>query len=328
MNELSRLARDTADATSRIAEAIGVHAVRTPLAEWAAIGDSVSSTLLVKSEHRQRTGSFKLRGALAKVLSLSDAERERGIVTASTGNHGLGVAQALRSLGGSGIICVPENASGAKVAALARYDVDVRTLGREAGETEDLARAMADELGLTYVSPYNDPAVIAGQGTVGREILAQIGDRRLDAVVVAVGGGGLISGVAATIKAAMPHVSIIGASPANDAAMAASVAAGRIVDIDALPTISDGTAGGIEPQTITLPLCQELVDEWVLVSEDEVYRALERVIDTEHELIEGAAATAIAAAIRTGHADPGRTIVAVSCGANISSATLRTALNG
>lgn len=326
MTELSALAYEVATMSEKVAPKIAEHAVRTPLVQFAAAGEACGATLLVKCEHQQRTGSFKLRGALSKIFSLSAEELTRGIVTSSSGNHGLGVAQALKSLGGRGIICVPETVSSAKLAALSRFDVEVRPLGKEAGETEIRGRELAAELGMSYVSPYNDLDVIAGQGTIGLEMVAQLDSRPLDAVVVSVGGGGLISGVAASVKAALPTTRVIGAQPANDAAMAASVRAGRIVEIDALPTISDGTAGGIEPGSVTFPLCRELVDEWVLVSEQQIHEALRLTIDTEHQLIEGAAATAIAAAIEYGRAHPEQTIAAVSCGANISTSTLRIAL--
>jgi threonine dehydratase len=170
------------------------------------------------------------------------------------------VAYALFAVGGKGIVCVPAHASPVKVAAIRRYGVDLRVMGREAGETERLARLLAAEAEMNYISPYNDLDVIAGQGTVGEEIVQQLGGRAVDAVVVAVGAGGLISGIGAVIKSALPGVRVIGASPANDAAMAASVRAGTVVQVDALPTISDGTAGGVEEESITLPLCTELVD--------------------------------------------------------------------
>lgn len=326
MTGLSALAREVATMSANVAPTIAEHAVRTPLVHFAAASEASRSTLLVKCEHQQRTGSFKLRGALSKILSLSTAERARGIVTSSSGNHGLGVALALELLGGRGVICVPEGVSPAKLAALSRLDVDLRTLGTDAGETELLGRELADELGMVYISPYNDLDVIAGQGTIGREIVEQLGSRSLDAVVVSVGGGGLISGIAAAMKAALPNVRIIGAQPSNDAAMAASVRAGEIIEIKARPTISDGTAGGIEPGAITFPLCAELVDDWLLVSEEQIYEALRLTIDTEHQLIEGAAAAAIAAAIEFGRANPKQTLAAVSCGANISTSTLRIAL--
>jgi threonine dehydratase len=320
---LSELAREAAAKTRAISERVHRHAIVTPLAGWAAATEETGAEILVKCEHQQKTGSFKVRGALAKLLSLSDEQRDRGVVAASTGNHGLGVAHALSALGGKGLVCVPEHASPVKVAAIRRYGVEVRVLGTDPLETENQARLLAAEAGMSYISPYNDLDVIAGQGTVGEEIVEQLDGRPVDAVVVAVGGGGLISGIGAVVKSVLPGVRLIGASPVNDAAMAASVRAGQVTQVDARPTISDGTAGGLEEGSITLPLCAELVDEWVLVTEPEIHSALRFMIDTQHQLIEGAAAMAIAAALKTSR---GPATVIVSCGANISSAALAEAL--
>lgn len=327
MKTLSPLAQRVADRTDAVSAVVSRHTVTTPLEDFETASERCGARLLLKCEHLQRTGAFKVRGALAKISRLDDEQRARGVVTASTGNHGLGVAYALATLGGTGFVCVPQTASPVKVAAIRRTGTEVRILGREPGETELLARALAEQLGSIYISPYNDLDVIAGQGTIGREIVEQFGDRDLDAIVVAVGGGGLISGVASAVVSRLPRVRVVGASPANDAAMAACVRAGSVVAIDALPTVSDGTAGGVEPGAITLPLCTELVDEWILVEEDAIHAALQFVIDTRHQLIEGAAATAVAAAMQYGERNPGAQIAVVSCGANISSATLRQALN-
>jgi threonine dehydratase len=323
---LSALARRAAAKTRAMSGTVHEHVLVTPLTALAAASEECGAEILLKCEHQQKTGSFKVRGALAKLLSLSDDQRDRGVVAASTGNHGLGVAYALSALGGKGIVCVPEHASPVKVAAIRRYGVEVRVMGREPEQTESQARRLAAEAGMSYVSPYNDLDVIAGQGTVGEEIAQQLGGRAVAAIVVAVGGGGLVSGIGAAIKSALPGVRIIGASPANDAAMAASVRAGQVVQVDARPTISDGTAGGVEEESITLPLCTELVDEWVLVEEPEIYSALRFMIDTEHQLIEGAAAMAVAAGLKTGHSLGGQALVIVSCGANISSTTLAEAI--
>lgn len=329
-DEVSRTSPLVLQAASKIravSASVHEHAVVTPLTVLAAATEQRGSEILIKCEHQQKTGSFKVRGALAKLLSLSPGQRDRGVVAASTGNHGLGVAYALSALGGRGIVCVPEHASPVKVAAIRRYGVEVRVMGQEPAETESLARLVAAEAGMSYISPYNDLDVIAGQGTVGEEIVQQLGRQAVGAVVVAVGGGGLISGIGAVIKSALPGVRIIGASPVNDAAMAASVRAGRVIQVDALPTISDGTAGGLEDGSITLTLCAELVDEWVLVEESEIYAALKFMIDTEHQLVEGAAAVAIAAGLKAGANSCGQTIVVVSCGANISSSALAQALS-
>jgi len=323
---LSLLAQLVAARTRALSGPIRDHAVLTPLVGLRVAAELCGCEILVKREHLQETGSFKVRGALAKLMSLSSDQRHRGVVTASTGNHGLGVAHALSALGGSAVVCVPEDASPVKVAAIRRYGVDVRVMGAQPAETESLARRLACEAQLSYISPYNDLDVIAGQGTVGSEIVEQLDGRPVDAVVAAVGGGGLVSGVAAAIKSALPGVRVIGASPANDAAMAASVRAGKVVQIDALPTISDATAGGIEGNSITLPLCTELVDAWDLIEEPEIHSALRLMIDTEHQLVEGSAAVAIAAGLRAGRATGGRSIAVVSCGANIASETLARAL--
>lgn len=323
---LSALARQAAARTRAVSGSVHDHAVVTPLTVLAAAAEECGTEILLKCEHQQKTGSFKVRGALAKLLSLSGDQRDRGVIAASSGNHGLGVAYALSVLGGKGIVCVPGHASPVKVAAIRRYGVEVRVMGQEPAETESLARRLAAQAGMSYISPYNDLDVIAGQGTVGEEIVQQLSGRAVDAVVVAVGGGGLISGIGAAIKSAQPGVRIIGASPANDATMAASVRAGKVVQVHALPTISDGTAGGVEEGSITLPLCAELVDEWALIQEPDIHAALRFMIDTEHQLIEGAAAMAIAAGLKAGRNSGGQAIVIVSCGANISSATLAEAI--
>jgi threonine dehydratase len=322
MSGLSVLAQQVAARTDELSAAIAEHAVVTPLTGMRAAGELSGAEILIKREHLQETGSFKVRGALAKLLTLTSDERERGVVAASTGNHGLGVAYALSARGGNGIVCVPEHAAPVKLAAIRRYGAEVRVLGEDPAQTESLARRLAAQEGMTYVSPYNDLDVIAGQGTIGQEIVRQLGGRPVQAVVVAVGGGGLVSGVAAAIKSALPDVRIIGASPVNDAAMAASVRAGKVTQVDAQPTISDGTAGGVEEGSVTLPLCTELVDEWMLIEEPDICSALRFMIDTEHQLVEGSAAMAIAAGLRAGARSRGQPIAVVSCGANISADVL------
>jgi len=315
-----------AELSERVAPRLREHLTLTGLAPWHGLADELGTETLVKCEHQQRTGSFKARGALAKVLTLTNEQRRDGVVTASSGNHGLGVAHALSVLGGRGIVYVPENASPVKVAAIRRFGADTRGEGTDSGVLEGVARKYAAEHGLTYCSPYNDVDVIAGQGTIGVEMLEQAGARGLDAVFVSVGGGGLISGVASVLKRHLPGVRVYGASPAVDAAMAASVRAGRVVAVDAAPTLSDGTAGSVEDGSVTLALCRALVDEWVLVGEAAIRAALRLVIDTEHQLVEGAAAVAVAAALARRGELAGQRVGIVSCGANIAAATLAAAL--
>ncbi len=303
----------------------------TPCDESLALGQRLGGTVLLKGEHLQHTGSFKARGALHKLLCLTAEVRARGVVAASSGNHGAGVAWAARLLGTRALIYVPEQASPAKVAMIRRYGADVLHVGTDGLDTELHAREVAEREGQCYVSPYNDLEVVCGQGTAGVEMAAQAG--MLDAVIVSVGGGGLIAGVAAALKASMPRVRVIGALPANSPVMAESVAAGRIVERESYPTLSDGTAGGIEAGAITFPLCQRLVDEWILVDEDAIASAMVQFIDEHHQLIEGSAGAALAAL--EVHATRGRAgglggarVGVVLCGANIAIPTLLRVLRG
>lgn len=295
------------------------------------LSERLGGDVRLKGEHLQHTGSFKARGALHKVLCLTHDARERGVVAASSGNHGAGLAWACRMTGVRAVIYVPDHASPTKVAMIARHGAEVRHFGVDGLDTEEHARAVAEREGCTYVSPYNDIEVLCGQGTVGVEMAGQSG--MLDAVVVAVGGGGLIGGVAAYLKHVMPGVRVIGALPANSPVMAESVAAGHIVTRESFPTLSDGTAGGIEPGAITFPLCQALVDEWTLVEEGEIAAAIRRFIEEHHQLIEGAAGVALAALERRAAAGgsrglAGERVGVVLCGANISNARLREVLAG
>ena len=190
-----------------------------------------------------------------KLLSLSQEERERGVVTASTGNHGAAVAFGLRHVGAAGIVFVPENAAKSKMANIEMLGAEVRTFGHDSAKTEAYARQFAAQEGMIYISPYNDPQIIAGQGTIGVELVWQL--ETIDAVFVSVGGGGLISGVAGYLKSRLPQVQIIGCSPQNSQVIIQSVKAGEILDLPSLPTLSDGTAGGVEAGSITFPLCRQ-----------------------------------------------------------------------
>lgn len=296
-----------------------------------ALGKRLRGEVRLKSEHLQHTGSFKARGALHKVLCLTPEARARGVVAASSGNHGAGLAWGCRLTGTPAVIYVPEQASPTKVAMIRRYGAEVRFFGVDGLDTEEHARAVAEREELTYVSPYNDLEVMCGQGTIGVEMAEQAGG--LDAVIVAVGGGGLIGGIAAYLKHIMPQVRVVGALPANSPVMAESVAAGRIVVRESFPTLSDGTAGGIEEGAITFPVCQALVDEWVLVDEDDIASAMRRFIEEHHQLVEGSAGVALAALERraaTGGTRglDGERVGVVVCGANISNARLVEVLAG
>ena len=297
------------------------HVRRTPLESSLALSKRFGVNVFLKLENLQITGSFKLRGALSKVSLLPKDVLERGIVTASSGNHGAAVACAVMTLGGSVRVFVPHNASQIKCDAIERYGATVERHGDDGLVTELHARQFALEHGRMYISPYNDADVIAGQGTLGLEVIEDLPDA--DAVFVTVGGGGLISGVAGVLKALRPNVRVIGCQPANDAAMMHSVTAGRIIEIDAKPTLSDGSAGGIEPDSITFSICQTLVDEWVSVSEAEIIAAMRDFLETQHQLLEGAAGVALAAFAKVAHEYRDQRVVIVICGAKIGLDTLQ-----
>ncbi|MBL8699601.1 MAG: pyridoxal-phosphate dependent enzyme, partial [Alphaproteobacteria bacterium] len=219
------------------------HVRETPLVEAADSGAG-GVRLFYKCENLQHTGSFKARGALSKLLSLSAEEVRRGIVTASTGNHGAATAFAARRIGARAIVYVPEGASPAKLAAIARLGGEIRRHGEDSVESELKARMVAEETGAVFVSPYNDPQVVGGQGTIGVELARALD--RIDIVYVAVGGGGLIGGIAGWLTARRPDVRIVGVQPENSQVMRQSVLAGRMLELPSLPTLSDGTAGGVE----------------------------------------------------------------------------------
>jgi len=315
-------ARSSRDATRRIQ----AHIRRTPLVFSQAFSDRIGAQVWFKLENRQTTGSFKLRGATNRLMTLSDEQRGNGCVAASSGNHGAAVACAMQEQGVSGIIFVPEQTSPVKVAAIRGYGGDVRFFGTDGLDTEEHARQFAVEHGMTYLSPYNDAAVIAGQGSCGVEILDDLAD--VDAVFVAVGGGGLVSGVGSVLKAHNPETRIVACQPAASAVMARSIEAGRILEMPSQETLSDGTAGGIEAGAITFPLTQAIVDEFVIVDEDEIASAMREYMDAEDERIEGAAGVAIAALVRSGDAVRGGTVVVIICGGNISDEKLQSVESG
>jgi threonine dehydratase len=298
------------------------HGVRTPLVGARCLESELPATSF-KYEHVQRTGSFKLRGALNKILALDEGQRARGVVTSSSGNHGIAVAESLRLAGGRGTVIVSTAASAYKVERLRRAGLQVIMRDGDPVEAELAARALAEHTDTTYVSPYNDWDVIAGQGTVGAELLEQLPD--IEVVYIAVGGGGLISGVATALKAAKPGVRVVGCWPANAPAMYESLRAGRIFDVQESPTLSDGTAGNVEPGAITFELCRALIDEHVLVSEAEIARAMRDVLLVDHQVIEGAAGVAVAAARTLARTRPeyaSLTGAVVLCGGNVSAETL------
>src|SRR5713226_2804299 len=242
----------TIDHVRRARDRIAATARRTPLERSRWLSVEHRREVFLKLECFQLTGSFKIRGAMAKLSALTPDERARGVLTVSAGNHGLAVAHCSEVLGLTATIVVPESASRAKVEAIRRYPVTLIECGAAYDDAERAAREMERETGSTFVSPYNDPEVIAGQGTIGLEILED--EPGLGAIIVPVGGGGLLAGVAIASKSINPQVRVYGAEPLASPTMTAALKAGRIVEIEEQDTLADGCAGNIEPGSITFPI--------------------------------------------------------------------------
>ena len=313
------------DEIRRAAKRIEPYVRRTSAVRSDYYSERYGANVFLKQENLQETGSFKVRGALNKLLSLEASARDRGIVTASTGNHGAAVSWAARRIGARATVFSPESGDPGKLAAIERLGAELQSIPGDPLESERAARRAAEESGQTYVSPYNDRTVVAGQGTVGLEIAEQVPE--VDLVLCSVGGGGLISGLATAVKEARPEARAIGVSPVNSAVMVQSIAAGEILDLPSEPTLSDGTAGGLEPDSVTFDLARGVVDRWETVSEEEISEALRRHLSVEHQLIEGAAAVPLAFLERGSVDLTDRTVVVVLCGANIGLDTLRRAIS-
>lgn len=303
---------------------IRTHIKQTPLDYSVALSRKTKTNVFLKCETLQYTGAFKVRGAINKLLSLTPAQREQGVVTASSGNHGAAVAFGLDKLHMKGTIFVPENASSAKLDNIRNYTNDLKFYGTDTMHTEMHALEYAKKHNMIYVSPYNDLQVIGGQGTIGLELVNQLD--AIDAVFVPIGGGGLISGIAAYVKSVAPKVKVIGCLPANSPVMAESIKAGRIIEMESLPTLSDGTAGGIEPDSITFDICRQFVDDYILVSEEEIKNAVITMIKAQHLLIEGASGVVLAALLKEAKKFQGKNVALVLSGANISLDILKTIL--
>ena len=284
-----------------------------------------SNEVYFKLENTQITGSFKIRGAFNKLLSLSQKEKEKGIITASTGNHGLAVAYASNKLNISCKIYVPNIASDIKVNKIKKLGSKVIYFGEDCLEAEKKARKDSNKEKLAFISPYNDEYVMSGQGTLAVELIEQI--KKLDVVIVSVGGGGLISGISKYIKSTWPEIVVVGCSPENSPAMINSMYSGKILDIKSKPTLSDGTAGGLEPGSITFPICCEYIDQTILVTEDEIKKAMELYYNNENQIIEGAAGVAIATFLKIKNHFSEKKIGIIICGGNIDQKSFLSLIN-
>jgi threonine dehydratase len=308
-------------AIENAASAIAPFVRRTPCRRSLAASELSGADVHLKLENLQETGSFKLRGVVNKVLSLTAGQSSRLLVAASTGNHGMAFAHAVGVFGLHGKLFVPRTVSRVKVDLLRRSGIPFEMVGDNCIEAEVHAHEFACTGDHVWISPYNDVEVVHGQGTVGVELLQQLDG--VDVVLVPVGGGGLISGIAAYLKAIDPTVQVIGCQPRNSCVMFQSLEAGRIVRAEEAPTIADGTAGGIEDGSVTFDLCRRFVDDFILLDETEIERAICVLYEREGISAEGAAALTVAAVMSSGRRFAGQRVVAVVSGSRLDPAILR-----
>lgn len=306
---------------------IANHVLRTPLAISTSLSERIGAQVSLKLEHRQLTGSFKLRGATNAVLQLSQLERDRGVIAASTGNHGRALSHAARAVGSCATICmsrlVPEN----KVSEIRRLGATVRIVGSSQDDAQEEVERLVAEDGLSMIPPFDHPHVIAGQGTVGLEIAEEMPE--VATVLVPLSGGGLAAGVAAAVKAIRPQAKVIGVTMDRGAAMKASIDAGHPVQVKEYRSLADSLGGGIGlGNAWTFPMCKTLLDDIVLVNEREIAAGVRHAYEQEREVVEGAGAVGIAALLSGKLAHLKGPSAVILSGQNIDMTLHRKIING
>jgi threonine dehydratase len=289
--------------------------LRTPIVPSTSLSERLGVPVHLKMEQRQTTGSFKLRGASNAVAMLSADEKQRGVVAASTGNHGRGLALAAQREGVTATICmsrlVPEN----KLAEIRRLGAEIRIIGDSQDDAQREVDRLVDEEGLVMVPPFDHAGVIAGQATIGLEIVEDVPEAAM--VIAPLSGGGLAAGIAAAVKALKPNVRMIGVSMQRGAAMKASLDAGKPVEVEELPTLADSLGGGIGlDNRLTFAMCRDLLDEVVLLTEDEIAAGIRHAYEQEREILEGGGAVGLAALV-AGKIRAAGPVVVVLSGRNI-----------
>ena len=289
---------------------------RTPLVASPSLSAPGQTRISLKLETAQETGAFKLRGATNFIRTTGDAVRARGVVTVSTGNHGRAVAHAARSFGARAVVCMSDLVPRNKREAIDALGAEIRIVGRSQDEAEIEAQRLVAEEDLTLVHPFDDPLVIAGQGTVGIEIVEDRPD--VDTVIAGLSGGGLISGIALAVKTANPCARIVGVTMDNGAAMFESVRAGRPVEVAETPSLADSLGGGIGlDNRYTFNLVRELVDDCILVTEPEIARAMRHLYWKDRVIAEGGGAASVAAVLADKVPDLSGNVVCVVSGGNV-----------
>ena len=302
-------------------KAIARIAVETPVVQAPELSARTGAHVWLKLENLQVTGSFKLRGAANKLLSLSSSQRERGVVTCSSGNHGRAVAYIADLLDIPATVCVPEWVDPIKLRAIRRHRAETILYGRTYDEAEERSYQIQSERGLAYVHPFDDPQIIAGQGTIGLELLEQV--PMLDTVVVPLSGGGLISGIALALKREEPLIRVVAVSASNARVMHESLEAGHPIAFPEEETIASALSGGIDLNNrYTFELVRDMVDEYLLVSEEEIRQAM-AFAAVEHKLVvEGGGAVGVAALLTGRFTGTGEITVVVVSGGNIEPGVL------
>lgn len=298
-------------AAARIAARI----VRTQTVMSPSLSERIGLPVHLKMEHRQATGSFKLRGASNAVASLPTDEKARGVVAASTGNHGRALAHAARLEKLRAVICMSRLVPRNKVEEIRRLGAEIRIVGNSQDDAQEEVERLVEEEGLAMVPPFDHPAVIAGQGTLGLEMLEAVPD--VDTVLVPLSGGGLAAGIAAAVKGLRPRARVVGVSMEHGAAMKASLDAGKPVLVEEVPTLADSLGGGIGlDNRLTFSMCRDLLDEVVLLSEGEIAAGIRHAYEAEREVVEGAGAVGIGALLAQKVRPAGPALVLIS-GRNI-----------
>lgn len=292
------------------------YVVETPLEYSRYLSRLGRCDVYLKLENTQRTGSFKFRGAANFILSLSEEEIDRGVITASTGNHGAAFAEMLEIMKYDGTIYMPENAAKGKVDVLRSYNVRLEFIGDDCEIAETTAREEAVRTNRVFVPPYNHPKIVGGQGTTAVELERRLD--KIDAVFVPIGGGGLMAGISGYFKSVNAPIQCIGCQPEHSPVMVESVKAGRIVTMESKPTLSDGTAGGMEPGSITFDICRETVDDYIIVSEEEIADGIRVMVEHHYMLVEGAAALSVASFIQAKERFRDKTVVLIISGRKIT----------
>jgi len=294
---------------------------QTPLEYSPSLSKLSGAEVFLKLENYQLSGSFKIRGVMNKLLSLTDAELQKGLVACSTGNHGAAFAYALDKFDYEGLLFLPTNVSKTKLEALRNYEVELDFFGEDCVDTEQHGRNYALSHDKIFFSPYNDETIVAGQGTIGFEIINQM-EHPPDAVIAPVGGGGLISGLGVFLKGCDSNIQVIGCQPINSAVMHESLKVGRVVELESLPTLSDATAGGIEKDSITFEMCQQFVDDIILLPEEDIKTAIKLLVKHHQMIVEGAAAMTLATLLSQPNQFRGKKVVLILSGKKLSETDL------